>query len=140
MSVLQVERRTAGKPAQLRKRGLLPMALVERNHQTMLIQANEQDVRKAIAGADGLGRLDLEIAGEKKARKVMVKHIDKDFIKQEILCATLVEVNADDMVKVDVPVVAINTPEDFEGHGLSLMHPTDHLKVRGKMSSIPERI
>jgi large subunit ribosomal protein L25 len=140
MSVLQVERRTSGKPAQLRKQGLLPMALVERNHTTTLIQARETDLRKAMATADGLGRLDLEIAGEKKARKVMVKQVDKDFIDQQILCVTLVEVSMDDVVKLDLPVLGINVPEDFEGHGLSLTHPTDHIKVRGKMSAMPERL
>jgi large subunit ribosomal protein L25 len=140
MSVLQVERRTSGKPAQLRRQGILPMALVERNHTTTLIQAKETDLRKAMATADGLGRLDLEISGEKKARKVMVKHVDKDFIDQQILCVTLVEVSMDDVVKIDLPIAAINVPEDFEGHGLSLMHPTDHIKVRGKMSAMPDRL
>jgi large subunit ribosomal protein L25 len=140
MSVLHVERRTAGKPAQLRRRGLLPMALVGRDRTTTLIQATEHDLRKAMATADGLGRLDLEIEGEKKPRKVMVKQVDKDFVHQQILCVTLVEVSGDDVVKLDILIVGINMPEDFEGHGLSLMHPTDHVKVRGKMSAMPERI
>lgn len=116
------------------------MALVERNRSTTLIQASEVDLRAAMAHADGLGRLDITIAGEKKPRKVMVKQIDKDFIKQQILCVTLVEVSADDVVKIDLQVVGMNMPEDFEGHGLSLMHPTDHIKVRGKMSAMPDRI
>ena len=140
MPALQVERRTSGKPAQLRRNGVLPMALVERDRSTLLIQATEHDLRAAMAHADGLGRLDIEIAGEKKPRKVMVKHIEKNFIKQQILCVTLVEVSGDDVVKIDLPVIGINVPEDFEGHGLSLMHPTDHLKVRGKMAVLPERI
>jgi large subunit ribosomal protein L25 len=84
--------------------------------------------------------LDLEISGEKKARKVIVKQIDKDFVHQQILCVTLVEVSADDIVKIDVPIVAVNVPEDFEGHGLSLTHPTSRIQLRGKMSAMPERI
>lgn len=116
------------------------MALVGRDRTTMLIQAPEIDLRKAMAGADGLGRLDVEVAGEKKARKVMLKFIDKDFVKQQILCATLVEVSADDVVKIDVTVYATNVPEDFEGHGLSFTQPTNQVKVRGKMSVLPERI
>ena len=140
MSVLQVEPRVSGKPAKLRRSGLLPMALVGRDHKTVLIQATEQALRKAMAGADGLGRLDLEIAGEKKPRKVMLKHIDKDFIKQQILCVTLVEVSADDVVKIDVNIFATNIPEEFEGHGLSFTQPTSSVKVRGKMSVLPERI
>jgi len=140
MSALQVEARASAKPAQLRRKGILPMALVQRDRSTKLIQATEADLRKAMSHADGLGRLDIEISGEKKPRKVMVKHIEKNFIRQEILCVTLVEVSADDIVKLDIPVHPINVPENFEGAGLSLMHPTDHLKVRGKMSLMPERI
>lgn len=140
MSVLQVQPRAAGKPAKLRRQGLLPMALVGRDHSTTLIQASELDLRRAMAAADGLGRMDLAIEGEKKPRKVMVKHVDKDFVHQQILCVTLVEVSADDVVRLDLPIVATHLREDFEGSGLSLMHPTDHIKVRGKMSSMPERI
>jgi large subunit ribosomal protein L25 len=140
MSVLQVEHRTSEKPAHLRRKGLLPMALVGRDHKTVLIQASEQALRKAMAGADGLGRLDLEVEGEKKARKVMLKHIEKNFVRQEILCVILVEVSADDIIKIDIPVIALNIPEEFEGHGLSFTQPTDMIKVRGKMSLLPERI
>jgi large subunit ribosomal protein L25 len=140
MSVLHVERREPGKPAKLRKQGLLPMALVERNHTTTLIQATEIDLRKAMASADGLGRLDLEIAGEKKPRKVMIKQIDKDFIHHQVLTVTLVEVSEDDQVRIELAIVPINVPENFEGAGLSLTHPTDHITVRGKLSAMPDRI
>ncbi len=114
------------------------MALVDRSHATTLIQATEADLQSAMAGADGLGRLDLEIEGEKGQRKVIVRQVDKDFMRQQILHVTLAEVTESDVVKMDIRVVSVGVPEDLETMDLQLSHPTDHVTLRGKMSAMPE--
>lgn len=139
MSTLQIEQRGKGKPAQLRRQGLLPVALIERNHETSLYQTSITSLKTAMAAADGLGRVDVEIAGGGK-KKAIVKNIEKNFVRQEILTVTLQEVSEDDVMKMDIPVVAINAPADIDGQDVTLMHPTDHVKVRGKMSAMPSQI
>jgi large subunit ribosomal protein L25 len=142
MSILHVERRTAGavKPKHLRQQGLLPLGLVTREHKTDTLQVSADELRKAMAHVDALGRLDIEIAGEKGRRKVMVKQVDKDYLRGRILHVTLQEVSEDDMVKVDIPVVPIGTPPPVaDGIGV-LVHPTDHIKIRGRMGDLPNHI
>jgi large subunit ribosomal protein L25 len=142
MSVFTVQRRsrTSDKPKQLRRSGMLPMALIERSHETTLLQANTEALRKAIRQSDGLGRIELQIEGEKGSRKAIVKHVESDPLKHELIHVTLQEVSEDDSIKVDIPVVAIGEPKAMETDELILTHVTDHLKVKGKMSSLPERI
>ncbi len=140
MSILQIEKREKGKPAQLRRRGLLPVALVERSHTTSLYQTSELDLKKAMAAADGLGRVDVEIAGQSKKVKAIVKHIEKNFVHQEILTVTLQEVSEDDVVRIELPIVPINVPADIDGQDVNLLQQTDFIKVRGKMSAMPEQI
>ncbi len=139
MSVLQAERRAGIKAEKLRRQGILPMALVERSHATTLLQTTEPNLKKAMMAADGLGRLDLEIDGEKGQRKVIVKNIERDFLKHQILTVTLQEVAEDDVVKMDILVIAMGEVGEFE-QNVTLMHQMDHLKVRGKMNVLPERL
>lgn len=138
MSTLKVQTRDASaKAPKLRKQGILPMALMRRDHSTSLIQGTEEDFRRALKAADGLGRVDVEIDG-KKALKALVRQIEKDFRSPHITHAVLQEVSEHDTVTIDVAVLALGTPVAVtEGHG-TMLSPTGHLKVKGMMSAIPD--
>jgi len=142
MSIFQVAKRKPGvdKPQHLRKRGLLPIALVERSHETVPLQASMVDLRQALSHLDSHGRVELQIEGEKKARSAIVKQIDHDPVKHGLIHLTLQEVADDDMVKVDVPVIAIGHSADTEAAGITLQTVTDHIKLKGKVVDIPEKI
>jgi len=116
------------------------MALVERTHATILIQARADEFRSAIVHTDAMGRLDFKIEGETQTRRAIVKNVEQDVLKRELLHITLQEVSEEDMVKVDVPVVATGTPSSATDGDYVLMAATDHVKVRGKLGLIPERI
>lgn len=138
MSMFQVAKRQDAKPKQLRKQGMLPMALVERTHETVLIQAPVAQLREAMGRLDSHGRMEFQMEGSSATRRAIVKHIEQDVLRHELIHVTLQEVADDDLVKMDVPVVASGHAD--LGEGVSLTPITDHLKVRGKMSAIPERI
>jgi large subunit ribosomal protein L25 len=116
------------------------MALVERSHETMLIQAPLAELRKAMRQADGLGRLDLQIDGEQGSRKAIVKHVEQDYLKHELLHVTLQEVTDDDQVKLDVPVVALGEPAAMAEGDLLLTAVTDHVKLRGRLADMPDHV
>jgi large subunit ribosomal protein L25 len=140
MSMFQVEQRPreGAKPKQLRKKGLLPMALVERSHETMLIQAPVDDLREAMRHLDGHGALELQISGEKGPRKAIVKHIEQDALRRELVHVTLQEVSDEDQVKIDVPIVLRGQIED--GQDITLTQVMDHLKIRGKLKDMPDHV
>jgi len=142
MSIFQVEKRNPGaeKPNKLRNRGLLPIALVERSHVTLPLQGEIAELRHALAHLDSHGRMELNIQGEKKSRRAIVKQIDQDPLRHGLIHLTLQEVADDDMVRVDVPVLAIGHSADTEAAGITLQTITDHVKVKGRVKDIPERI
>lgn len=116
------------------------MALVERSHETMLIQAPLDALRRAMRDADGLGRLDIQIDGEANPRKAIVKHVEQDALKHQLLHVTLQEVSEDDQVKMDVPVVAVGEPTAMETGELLLLAVTDHVKLRGRLADMPDHL
>lgn len=141
MSIFQVEKRNPGaeKNTKLRSRGVVPMALVQRSHETVPIQASAVDLRQALAHLDSHGRLEFKVGDEKVSRFAIVKHFEQDPLKHHTVHLTLQEVADDDMVKVDVPVVAIGHSTDTEVTGVNLQVLIDHLKVKGRMADIPEK-
>lgn len=143
MSVLHVQKRDQGPASQLkklRKEGFVPMALIDGKHQVVLVKAPMREARAAIAGAGGVGRLAIKVEGESKERNVIVKQVDQDVLRHELLTVTLAEVRMDDLIKADIEVVPVGVPQAVaEGHA-TLTQPTSHIKVRGKVSDLPEKI
>lgn len=141
MSVLTAqERRAEDKAKALRREGLVPMALQEKGGGSRLLQAPEREVQKAIAHATGAGMLDLALEGQSKNQSVVLKKVDRDILTRHITHVTFMEVSQSDKIKVDIPIVAIGTPEPVsDGIGV-LMHPVDHVSVRAKVSDIPDHL
>ncbi|MCB8931923.1 MAG: 50S ribosomal protein L25 [Fimbriimonadaceae bacterium] len=140
MSVLNVTPRDGTKPHALRREGKVPMALIERGKDHLMIQADAAELRHALAHASGTGMFDLVIEGEKKPRNVIVKQVDHDAIKRAILNVTVMQIKMDDLITVDLPVVPVGTPPAVEEHVAILNHPTTHVTVRAKVSDLPDHI
>jgi large subunit ribosomal protein L25 len=141
MSVLNAEPRSEGlKPKQLRRLGILPMALVKKDHTTVPLQTKVEELKRATAHIDGLGRLDLQIEGEKKLLKVILKQIDKDYIRQQLIHITVQEVSEDDRLKMDVVVHSVGTPQPVIDNLGTIVQVTDALTLRAKLSEMPESI
>lgn len=140
MSVLNVTPRDGTKPHTLRKAGKVPMALIERGKDHLMIQADAEELRHALAHASGTGMFDLVVDGEKKPRNVIVKQVDHDAIKRAILNVTVMQIKMDDLITVDLPVVSVGTPPAVEDHTAILNHPTTHITVRAKVADLPDHI
>lgn len=141
-SVFTVQRRSksSGKPKHLREQGILPMAFVERTHSTTSIQASIESLKTAIRNADGLGRVTLQLEDEKKPRKAIIKHVEVDPLKHQMIHVTLQEVSEDDELKVDLTIVAVGTPTALESDQLVFTQVHDSIKVKGKLSDLVEKI
>jgi large subunit ribosomal protein L25 len=140
MSVFQAQRRPEKslKPHQMRRDGIIPISLISRDHGTTLLQAKRVDVQHALRHLDGHGGIQLEIDDDKTKKKVIVKNVDMNPLHGGLLCVTLQEVSARDVVKMDVGVVPINHGEDEQGTVLT--QPTTHIKIQGPMADLPNHI
>ena len=141
MPALQVEIRDPKKtkPTHLRREGLIPLALTRRDHTTVSLQATLDELKSALKSADGHGRFELKLNGEQTI-KVILKQQTFDWLHHKALSATLQEVGEDDLLKLDVPVISIGTPEQVTNGEAMLTQPTGHIKLRGKVANMPEHI
>jgi len=140
MAVLEVEIRGSEKPAKLRSHGIVPMALIEHGEDTRLIQAPLSDVRKVLAHTSGVGMFELQIKGQKKKHTVVVKQIDQAIVGQKLLHLSVMAINKDEVLVMDVGIVAVGTPEAVKSHEAVLGHPTTSVKLKGKATDLPGHI
>jgi len=141
MSVLNVKERAAQiKPKSLRKSGMVPMALVRKGGDIVLIQAKVNDLKRALAHAHGAGMIDVMVEGSKQTVSAIVKSVDRDTLSRSLTHVSMLQVNRDDTIRVDVPVVSSGTPAAVEAGEAVLIHATSHIKVKGKVSDIPDDI
>lgn len=141
MPALQVETRDVKKtkPTHLRRDGIIPLALTRRDHTTINLMAPVEELRAALRHADGHGRFELKLSGEKTI-KVILKQQTYDWLHHKALSATLQEVGEDDVLKLDVPVISIGTPQAVADGEAMLTQPTSHVKLRGKVADMPEQL
>ncbi len=141
MPALQVETRDVKKtkPTHLRRDGIIPLALTRRDHTTINLMAPVQELRDALKHADGHGRFEVKLNGEKTI-KVILKQQTYDWLHHKALSATLQEVGEDDVLKLDVPVISVGTPQAVSDGEAMLTQPTSHVKLRGKVADMPEHL
>lgn len=140
MPALEVELRDpkTTKPAHLRKAGLIPLALTRRDHSTVTLQAPVDQLKNALKHADGHGRFELKL--DSGTIKVILKQQAYDWLHHKPLSATLQEVGEDDILKLDVPVFSVGTPESVKNGEAMLTQPTSHVRLRGKVADMPEQL
>jgi large subunit ribosomal protein L25 len=141
MVLLEVEERDAAlQPKNLRRDGLVPMALVEPGQETRLIQAPLKDVQRAISHSSGAGMFELQVKGEPKKKTVIVKQLDQNVYKRQVLNVSVMVITRDQVLTSDIPVHAVGTPEPVTDHAGILVSPTSHVKVKGKAMDLPGQI
>jgi large subunit ribosomal protein L25 len=141
MAALQAELRDSNKtkPAHLRRAGMIPLALTRRDHTTITLQAPIDELKAAIKHADGHGRFEIKLSGGDTI-KVILKQQAYDWLHHKPLSATLQEVGEDDVLKLDVMVTSVGTPQSVKDGEAMLTQPTAHVKLRGKVADMPEQI
>lgn len=141
MSVLNAEPRDTQATEtlkQLRRRGMIPMAIIEKGKGTVAIQASEKEVRDILRQAHR--QFQIKLTGEAKPRDVMLTKVEKDHLAVDLVHVSVLQVADTDVVTVDVPIVLMGQPEAVARHEASLLNPTTTLKLKGQVKYIPENV
>ncbi|HSW58405.1 MAG TPA: 50S ribosomal protein L25 [Dehalococcoidales bacterium] len=106
---LTIENRevTGKKVKFLRNKGVVPVHLFGHNKPSLSLQGDGAKLGKVIAYA-GLTRLiNLKVVNDSKDRVVMIKEVQKDPIKGNLLHVDFYEVDMNQKIRVEVPIVLV---------------------------------
>lgn len=135
-----VHRDVTGKAVgRLRRDGRLPGVVYGRGIESMNVSVDTQelDALRRHAGPNTL--IDLSVDG-KKARPVLVQGVQTDRVRGRPLHVDLFVVRMTEEMVVDVPLVPIGTSPAVALQGGTLLHVTEHVKVRALPDHLPQSI
>ncbi|WP_408955227.1 50S ribosomal protein L25 [Natroniella sp. ANB-PHB2] len=124
-----------GTARRLRREGLIPGVLYGRDRQPVNLKLNAKKVDKAIGGNV---ILDLELDDD-TTQPVMVKEVQRDVIKGDLLHIDLYVINLDETVEIEVPVELVG-PAAGEREGGVLEQILRKLEVECLPTDIPDTI
>ncbi len=138
-------REEKGKQAvnKLRKAGFVPAIVYHRGEEPVSISLVDKEITKILQSARGENILfNLTIEKEKKAkpRSVIIKEIQQDPVKRNILHVDFNEISLTEKIQVDVEVVGLGEPVGVKLEGGTLDHPLREVKVECLPTDIPKHI
>ena len=116
------------------------MALVDRDNATELIQANVQEVKRALKEAHGVALFKVRMLKDDCDRTVLVKKVDMEADKKRITHMTLQQVDDTDVIRISVPVEGTGVPACVEAKEAVLERPTSRVRVRCAVANVPASI
>ena len=138
-------REERGKQAakKLRQKGLVPGVVYHRGEESVAIVLPDKEISKIVRDAGGeniLINLTIDRDKKSKGRSVIIKEIQHDPVKRNILHVDFNEISLTEKIVVEVEVVAIGEPVGVKQEGGVLDHPLRELKVQCLPTDIPKNI
>ena len=138
---LSLEKRdVAGKKlAALRDAGKVPAVIYGGKTEPTLVQAEYNDVEKALRLAGYHSTIDLDVAG--KSQLAIVKNIDINPVSRKLVNVEFQAVSADEVIEATAPIVL----EGFETSEANKLHYVvlqvmEEIDVKAKPADLPEKI
>jgi large subunit ribosomal protein L25 len=143
MATLQAESReraSSSEVRRLRRKGIMPMAVVGHGKGTRLIQAPSKDVKDVISQTQGLVMFDLSVDEEPKPVGVIVKQVQRDEVTRKVIHITLQEIKPEDSIKINIPIVVTAQPDIVLKRDATFTQMFDSLEVVGIVKNLPNQI
>ena len=135
------KREVTGKKVRfLRRQGITPVHLLGHNIESLALQADTTQLKKVIVQAGMSRPVDLKIDGDKQARQVFVKEIQRDHINKGLIHVDFYQVHADEKMRMDVPIVLVGEAPATKVKGQFLTHNVTTLHVEGLPGDLPSQI
>lgn len=129
------KRKARGGLNQLRNNGRIPAVIYGKGKENLLVHVDESEFRKKTAGAVGL----LTVQVGDQAHQVMVRDIQKDPIKANVLHIDFHEVQMDQPIETEVPLHLTGEAEGIKEGGI-LQQPVRSVLIRCLPDRIPEEL
>ncbi len=144
MKILELKaekREVLGKKTRfLRRQGLTPAHLFGHNIESQALQCDTTQLEKIVSRAGTTRIIDLRIGEEKQPKKVFIREIQHDSIKDYIYHVDFYQIRMEEIMKADIPVIIIGEAPALKGKGHILEHIIDHITVECLPDKLPPDI
>ena len=140
--ILEATKRNAlgKKVSKLRRQGITPAHLFGHNIESLALQCDTTQLRWIIAHAGMTRLVSLEIDGEKRAKSVFIREIQRDAIGKKLLHVDFYQVKKGEKLEVDIPIVLVGEAPAMKAKGRMLTHGVTSLSIRCLPENVPPQI
>lgn len=136
-----VKRHIEGKKVKaLRREGVTPAHLFGPKVESQAIQVDTPSLKRALGVAGHTGLINLHLGHEKTPRTVMVREVQIDSFKEELLHVDFYQVQMTENIKVDVPLVLAGESAAAKTKGNTLVQELNRLTIQCLPANIPSSI
>lgn len=123
------------KPNKARRQGFIPGVIFGKGIESVSVKIDEKELSKVQHGHLRNARLSVKIGDE--MRQCVVKEIQRDPVKGNVIHFNLQSIHDNDIIKLKVPLV-FNGREKLAGRQLLLEDYISEIEISGKVSILPE--
>ncbi len=125
----------------LRNQALIPAILYGRGKESVSLEINEKDIKKIInTGSWESVVIDLKVEGDNEVTNVIIKDIQVDPIKRNLLHLDLCEISLKEKIKVHMHIETVGEAPGVKSNGGILEHITREIEIECLPTKIPESI
>ena len=131
------------KSKKLRATGFVPGVVYHRGDKSVAISLVDKEISKILhseGGENVLINLTIENDKKSKPRAVIIKEVQHDPVKRNILHVDFNEISLTEKIIVEVEVIGIGEPVGVKQEGGALDHPLRFVKVQCLPTDIPKHI
>jgi large subunit ribosomal protein L25 len=128
------------KVSALRREGVTPAHLFGPKVESQTIQVDTATLKRALGEAGHTGLINLHLGHEKSPRTVMVREVQIDTFKNELLHVDFYQVLLTENIKVDVPLILVGESAAAKTKGNTLVQELNQLTIQCLPGNIPSTI
>ena len=131
------------KAKKMRESGQIPAVVYHRGESPVPVIIDDKEMRRILHASEGenvLISLTIEKDKKKGARTVIIKEIQNDPVKRDILHVDFNEISMTEKITVDVELVAVGEAVGVKQEGGMLDHPLREVKIQCLPGDIPKHI
>lgn len=122
----------------LRREGVTPLHLIGRGIDSLALQCDTAVLKRVLAQAGSTRLVDLKI-GRKQPVKVLVRDVQRDPIRRELIHVDLYQVRMEEKVRLEVPIVLVGEAPALHEKGTSLSQELTRLNIECLPDAIPDK-
>jgi large subunit ribosomal protein L25 len=124
----------------LRRKGITPAHLFGHSLESLALQCDSIELKKIVAHAGMTRLVSLSVEGEKEAKNVFLREIQKDALTRELLHVDFYQVRKGEKMTMDVPIVLVGEAPAMKGKGRILSRGTTVLSLECLPEKVPPQI
>jgi len=124
----------------LRRQGLTPAHLFGHDIESQSLQCDTTQLEEIVNRAGTTRIIDLHIGDEKQSKKVFIREIQRDAVKDHLYHVDFYQIKMSEKMKTDIPVIIVGEAPALKGKGHILESIANHITVECLPDKLPPNI